>query len=92
MIFRTQLFNPADMPNVVKIQAGYKVQPLSTYLKQPAPTAAPAINYMKANAEIAKAELLGGTRFFAAIFSAEPRRGGDPREAREYRHRARQAV
>ena len=40
--YRTQLFNPADMPNVVKVQAGYKVQPLSAYLKQPAPPAAPA--------------------------------------------------
>jgi hypothetical protein len=38
-IYRTQLFNPEDMPNVVKIQAGYKVQPLSAYLKQPAPPA-----------------------------------------------------
>src|SRR5712672_3608909 len=35
--YRTQLFDAADMPNVVKIQAGYKVQPLSQYLKQPAP-------------------------------------------------------
>ena len=32
-VFRTQLFNPADMPNVVKVQAGYKVQPLSAYLE-----------------------------------------------------------
>jgi hypothetical protein len=54
IVFRTQLFNPADMPNVVKIQAGFKVQPLSAYLKQPAPPAPPTINYMKANAEIAK--------------------------------------
>ena len=29
---RTQLFNPEDMPNVVKVQAGYKAQPLSAYL------------------------------------------------------------
>jgi hypothetical protein len=35
-LFRTQLFNPEDMPNVEKVQAGYKAQPLSTYLKQPA--------------------------------------------------------
>src|SRR5271163_4378277 len=56
IIFRTQLFNAADMPNVVKIQAGYKVQPLSAFLKQPTPPAAPAINYIKANAEIAKKE------------------------------------
>ena len=50
-IFRTQLFNPADMPNVVKVQAGYKVQPLSAYLKQPAPPAAPAIEFPKATAK-----------------------------------------
>src|SRR5438874_6287871 len=42
--YRTQLFNPEDMPNVVKIQAGYKVQPLSQYLKQPAPPAAPTVD------------------------------------------------
>ena len=29
--YRTQLFNPQDMPNVVKIQSGYKVQSLSTF-------------------------------------------------------------
>ncbi len=46
-IFRTQLFNAADMPNVKKIQAGYKVQPLSAFLKQPAPPAAPAIDWPK---------------------------------------------
>src|SRR3977135_4303427 len=52
--YRTQLFNPADMPNVAKIQAGYKVQPLSAYLKQPAPPAAAAIDFPKANAELVK--------------------------------------
>ena len=53
-IYRTQLFNPEDMPNVVKIQAGYKVQPLSAYLKQPAPPAAPVINFPKINKEMVK--------------------------------------
>lgn len=52
--FRTQLFNPADMPNVEKVQAGYKVQSLSAYLKQPAPPAAAAIDFPKANAELVK--------------------------------------
>ena len=47
-IFRTQLFNPADMPNVVKVQAGYKAQPLSSFLKQPAPPAAPAVSFLPA--------------------------------------------
>src|SRR5271170_3346049 len=56
VIFRTQLFGAADMPNVVKIQAGYKVQPLSKYLNQPAPAAPPAIEYLKSDAEIAKNE------------------------------------
>ncbi len=43
--YRTQLFNPKDMPNVVKVQSGYKVQPLSAFLKQPAPPASPVINF-----------------------------------------------
>jgi hypothetical protein len=54
IIFRTQLFDAADLPNVVKIQSGYKVQPLSAYLGQPAPPAPPPVNYLPANAEIAK--------------------------------------
>ena len=51
---RTQLFNPDDMPNVVKVQAGYKAQPLSAYLKQPAPPAAPAIDFPKIDKEMVK--------------------------------------
>jgi hypothetical protein len=47
-IFRTQLFNAADMPNVVKVQAGYKAQPLSTFLKQPAPPPAPKVEFLPA--------------------------------------------
>ena len=47
-IFRTQLFNADDMPNVVKVQAGYKVQPLSVFLGQPAPAAAPNIDFIPA--------------------------------------------
>jgi hypothetical protein len=45
--YRTQLFDPADIDNVRKIQAGYKVQPLSAFLGQPAPKAAPAIDFIK---------------------------------------------
>jgi hypothetical protein len=52
--FRTQLFNAQDMPNVVKVQAGYKAQTLSAYLKQPAPPAAPAIDFPKIDKELAK--------------------------------------
>jgi len=53
-VYRTQLFNPEDMPNVVKIQSGYKVQPLSAFLKQPAPPAVAAINFPKINKELVK--------------------------------------
>jgi hypothetical protein len=52
--YRTQLFNAEDMPNVVKVQAGYKVQPLSAYLHQPAPPASPAIDFPKINKELVK--------------------------------------
>jgi hypothetical protein len=48
ILFRTQLFNPADMPNVEKIQAGYKAQPLSAFLKQPAPAATPRVDFVPA--------------------------------------------
>ena len=40
-VFRTQLFDAKDMDNVIKVQDGYKVEPLSAYLKQPAPAATP---------------------------------------------------
>jgi len=52
--YRTQLFDPQDMPNVVKVQSSYKVQPLSAYLRKPAPKAAPAIDFPKINNELAK--------------------------------------
>lgn len=52
--YRTQLFNPADMPNVVKVQSGYKAQSLSAYLRQPAPPAAPAIDFPKIDKDLVK--------------------------------------
>jgi hypothetical protein len=45
--YRTQLFDPGDIENVKKVQAGYKVQTLSAFLGQPAPKAAPAIDFIK---------------------------------------------
>lgn len=47
VIFRTQLFNPADIEKVKRIQAGYKVQPLSKFLGKPAPPSAPPVDFMK---------------------------------------------
>src|SRR3954471_1712889 len=52
--YRTRLFNAADRPNVEKVQAGYKVQALSAYLKQPATVAASGIDFPKANADLVK--------------------------------------
>jgi hypothetical protein len=64
------------MPNVVKIQAGYKVQPLSAYLKQPAPPAPPTINYMKANADIAKSEFFELLDFALQFIPPSPEEAG----------------
>src|SRR6266480_2671401 len=72
--YRTQLFNPEDMPNVVKIQAGYKVRPLSQYLKQPAPPAPPAVDFPKANAALVK------TGFFDYLAFALQFAPGGPEE------------
>jgi hypothetical protein len=53
--YRTQLFGPDDMPNVEKVQAGYKAQPLSTYLKQPTTVAAAAaVDFPKIDKELVK--------------------------------------
>ena len=50
-IFRTQLFNAADLPNVIKVQKGYSAQTLSAYLKQPAPPAPSAIDWPQFDGE-----------------------------------------
>ena len=47
VLYRTQLFNPGDIDNVKKIQAGYRVEPLSAFLRKPAPVAMPEINFVK---------------------------------------------
>lgn len=45
--FRTQLFDPADIDNVKKIQAQYRMQPLSAFLGTTPPPAAPAVDFIK---------------------------------------------
>jgi hypothetical protein len=47
VLYRTQLFDSTDIENVKAVQAGYKVQTLSEFLGQPAPPAAPAIDFIK---------------------------------------------
>lgn len=47
VFYRTQLFGPGDLDEVRKVQAGYKVQPLSAFLGQPAPAPAPKVEFIK---------------------------------------------
>ncbi len=47
VFYRTQLFNPGDIDNVKRIQAGYKVETLSQYLGKPAPTPAPVVKFIQ---------------------------------------------
>jgi len=70
--YRTQLFNPEDMPNVERVQAGYKVQPLSAYLKQPAPPPAPAIGFPKSDPELVKADFFEYLDFALQFAPAGP--------------------
>jgi hypothetical protein len=52
--FRTQLFGAADMPNVKKVQAGYRARTLAGYLNQSAPPEAPIIAFPKVDKELVK--------------------------------------
>jgi hypothetical protein len=52
--YRTQLMNAGDMKNVEKVQSGYKVRTLSAYLNQPAPPAAPAVEWPLITKEMIK--------------------------------------
>ena len=63
-IYRTQLFNPADIDNVKKVQAGYKVQPLSEFLAKAAPTPAPAVDFIK---PLTPAEEKSSLQFFNVL-------------------------
>lgn len=46
-LFRTQLFDDKDLNKVKQIQNGYKVQPLSSYVKQAKPAMAPKLDWPK---------------------------------------------
>jgi hypothetical protein len=60
-VYRTQLFNPEDLDNVKKVQAGYKAETLSAFLGTAAPKAAPAIDFIK---PLSPAEEKTSTEFF----------------------------
>jgi hypothetical protein len=71
-IFRTQLFNPDDIDNVKKIQAGYNAQMLSKYLNQPAPPPAPTINFPKIDKELVKRNFFEYLDFALQFAPAQP--------------------
>jgi len=76
--YRTQLFNPGDIDNVKKIQAGYKMQLLSAYLKKPAPPEPAAIDFPKIDKELIKSNFFEYLDF--ALQFAPP--GEDEKEIR----------
>jgi hypothetical protein len=47
VLYRTQLFNPADIENVKKIQAGYQVRTLSQFLGKAAPPTAASVDFIR---------------------------------------------
>lgn len=61
VVFRTQLFDPADIGNVEKIQSQYKSQPLSAFLGSKPPPAAPAVDFIK---PLTKEEQKASLEFF----------------------------
>ncbi len=61
VVGRTQLFNPADLDKVKNIQSGYKAQPLSAFLGQPAPPATPPIPWI---APVSPAQMKTSLHFF----------------------------
>lgn len=62
-IFRTQLFDPADIAGVKQIQAGYKLQTLSAFLNRPAPAPAPAVEWPRIDKQLALTNPLGYLAF-----------------------------
>ena len=57
-VYRTQLFNAADIDNVKAIQAKYEAKPLSAFLGEPAPAAAPAIDWPAIDPSTEKKDVL----------------------------------
>jgi hypothetical protein len=47
VIYRTQLLNPDDIGNMEKLQADYKAQPLSAFLRKIAPQPAAAVSFIQ---------------------------------------------
>ena len=71
-IFRTQLFDPADIDEVKKVQAGYRVRTLSAHLDRPPPPAAPKIDFPKIDKELVKTNFFEFLDFALQFAPAAP--------------------
>ncbi|MCK6189219.1 DUF1254 domain-containing protein [Pseudomonas sp. EYE_354] len=69
-LYRTQLFDDKDLNKVKQIQSGYKVQPLSSYVKQAAPTKAPKVDWPKPMATMTEGPQLFRYLNFMLSFAA----------------------
>ncbi|WP_438868633.1 DUF1254 domain-containing protein [Pseudomonas sp. L1(2025)] len=69
-LYRTQLFDEKDLNKVKQIQNGYKVQPLSAYVKQPAPAKVPKIEWPKPMATMTEGPQLFRYLNFMLAFAA----------------------
>lgn len=69
-LFRTQLFDPKDLDNVKRLQAQYKVQPLSAFAGTPAPPPAPSVPFPPYDAT--KADGLGFFSYLAFLLPYAP--------------------
>jgi hypothetical protein len=71
-IFRTQLINPADLDNVQKIQAGYKLEPLSSFQGTAAASAAPEIKFVTPLAPAEERTSLDGFNILSFLLQFAP--------------------
>ncbi|HKO49347.1 MAG TPA: DUF1254 domain-containing protein [Polyangiaceae bacterium] len=62
VVYRTQLFNPPDIQQVKRIQAGYSVTPLHELTKSAAPLPPPALDF-----PVWEAETVKGLGFFSIL-------------------------
>ena len=69
-LYRTQLFDEKDLNKVKQIQNGYKVQSLSSYVKQAAPAKAPKVEWPKPMATMTEGPQLFRYLNFMLAFAA----------------------
>ncbi|MBL9059812.1 MAG: hypothetical protein JNK88_07295 [Mangrovicoccus sp.] len=72
MIFRTQMFAPDDIDTVKEVQVQQAAKPLSAFLGQPAPAAAPEINFPVITKKLAKEDFFEFLDFALQFAPSQP--------------------